>query len=414
LKPRTNTDDTDQNFAIKLHFVFIGSHGRNSERLHMTQPGSVSLPRTIAAFLVTAFAVGVIACGSDDGGGGGTRSIVVFAPETNRLNAYDVNNGFAKQVVIPSHDDDPQNGLDINGMVCFTRHGERRFVAGEDTGQPVSTPGWGYFQLVGDEVGEYSASEIGKMIPTYQEAEDNREPYGCGFLNDGRLLTTDVGNQASGPPTGQLILWFPPYAGPFGSPRYCKLDIAIGTAGGIYVDAQDRVYVASARGDEFGVLRYSPPFPASDDAAGGCGRTDDTGAPLATSVTRERFIAGSGNLPAPSGISQSPEGTLYVSSVINGVINEYDAGGALLRRVLMPASGERAPFSTGTPFGLAIDSEGSLYYADLGIVISLPDIGPGPNLGTLRRIRFAGGEPQAPETIDSGLNFPDGVAVLEE
>lgn len=370
----------------------------------------VSLARACA---LTSIAVGVIGCGSDDGGGAGPLR-VVFAPETNRLNAYDVNNSFAKQTVIPSNDDDPQNGIDINGMVCFTRDGKRRFVAGEDTGQPQRTPGWGFFQLRGDAVGEFSATEVGKMIPTFQDSVDNREPYGCGFLSDGRLLTTDIGNQAAGPPTGQLIIWFPPYAGPFGSPRYCKLDVDIGTAGGIYVDDLDRVYVASARGDGFGVLRYSGPFPTSDDAAGGCGGMDGTGAPLATNFVSEQFITGNGSLPAPSGIARSPQGTFYVSSVLNGVINEYNTSGEFLRRVLMPASGERAPFSTGTPFGLATDSDGSLYYADLGVVISLPDIGPGPDLGTMRRIRFIEGAPQAPDLIDSGLNFPDGITVLED
>jgi hypothetical protein len=352
-------------------------------------------------------------CGNDDGSGGGAGgpSTIVFNAETNRLNAYDVTNGFTKQTVIPSHADDPQDGLDINGQICFTPDNSH-FVAGEDTGQPVETPGWGYFRLDGDEIGDFSATEVGKMVATFQPSDSNGEPYGCGFLSDGRLLTTDVGNQATGPETGQLIIWFPPFEGPFGSVRYCKLDVAIGTAGSIFVDAQDRIYVASARGDDYGILRYSPPFPASDDAAGGCGQTDVTGAPLADNVGRERFIVGSGSLPAPSSIVQSPSGTFYVSSVINGAIIEYDVNGALIRRILTPERGDVAPFATGTPFGLGIDGDGSLYYADLGVVLDLGDIGPGPNLGTVRRIRFVDGEPQFPETIDSMLNFPDGIGIL--
>ena len=43
-----------------------------------------------------------------------------------------------------------------------------------------------------------SAKQIGKLMPTYQGSLDNAENYGCGFLPDGRILTTDVGNQASG------------------------------------------------------------------------------------------------------------------------------------------------------------------------------------------------------------------------
>lgn len=352
-------------------------------------------------------------CGNDDGsGGGGVQSTIVFNAETNRLNAYDVTDGFTKQTVIPSHADDPQDGLDINGQICFTRDGSRHFVAGEDTGQPIDPAGWGFFRLDGREIGDLSATAVGKMVTTFQTSMNNGEPYGCGFLSDGRLLTTDVGNQASGPETGQLIVWFPPFEGTFGSVRYCKLDTAIGTAGSIFVDDQDRIYVASARGNNYGILRYSPPFPTSADAAGGCGQTDDTGAPLADNVSRERFIVGSGSLPAPSGIVQSPAGTFYVSSVLNGAIIEYDEDGMLIRRILTPERGDVAPFATGTPFGLGIDGDGTLYYADLGVVLDLGDIGPGPNLGTVRRIRFIDGEPEFPETIDSMLNFPDGIGIL--
>jgi hypothetical protein len=367
----------------------------------------------IAATLLTALGTSLLGCANDDGSGGGGQSILVFAPETNRLRAYDALNGFVGQTVIPSHSDDPQNGLDINGAVCFTRDGERRFIAGEDTGQPVSSPGWGFFQLEGDAIGNLSATEIGKLVPTFQSSTSNREPYGCGFLSDGRALTTDVGNQADGPPTGQLILWFPPFEGPFGSPTYCKLDIAVGTAGGIWVDDEDRIYVASARGDGFGILRYSPPFPTSNDAAGGCGMTDGTGAPMADQVNKEVFIPGGGTLAAPSGIVQSAQGTFYVSSVINGVIAEYDADGTLLRRILRPPVGQQPPFDTGTPFGLGIDSNGTLYYADLGIVVNFPDIGPAPDRGTIRYIGFENDEPLEPVTIESGLDFPDGLGVLE-
>ena len=90
---------------------------------------------------------------------------------------------------------------------------------------------------------------------------------------------------------GQLIVWFPPFDSR--QVRYCKLDVGIATAGQIYVDDQDRIYVASARpgNPSTGVLRYTGPFPTSGDAAGGCGKKDATGAPMADSVSREPFVA---------------------------------------------------------------------------------------------------------------------------
>jgi len=334
---------------------------------------------------------------------------IVFNGEQNRLNAYSLSrdSGYRKRTVIPSAADDP-NGRDINGQICFAPDGSGRFIAGEDTGQPNPPQGWGWFQLAGRGIEDLTARQIGKLTPTYQTSLDNAENYGCGFLSDGRLLTTDVGNQAAGPANGQLIVWFPPFEGPE-NPRYCKLDIAIGTAQGIYVDEQDNVYVASARGAP-GIYVYRSPFPTSDTAGGGCGRIDPTGAPLADEVRKERFVADP-NVPTPNAIARSPRGTFYVSSVLNGVIAEFDAEGRFLRRILKPVPGEELPFpSTGTPLGLGIDSNGTVYYADIGLTKALS---PGRNLGRVRRIRFRNGDPLPPDTIDSGLNFPDGIGILE-
>ena len=72
------------------------------------------------------------------------------------------------------------------------------------------------------------------------------------------------------------------------------------------------------------------------------------------------------------------------------------------------------PYSTGSRFGLGIDSEGSVFYADIGIIITSTSVGPGPDAGTVRRIRFVDNQPQPPEKMDGGLDFPDGIGVLEE
>lgn len=336
--------------------------------------------------------------------------VIVFNGEGNNLNAYAATPPFKKQNVIRNHDEDP-NGLDLNAQICFFPDGSNRFVAGEDTGQPNPPQGWGIFKLSGKKVGKLSAKQVGKLTPTYQGSLDNAENYGCGFLSDGRILTTDVGNQASGPGDGQLIVWFPPFNSR--DVDYCKLDIGIATAGGIYVDKQDRVYVASARPPSSGVYRYTGPFPTAGDAAGGCDGTDGTGAPMATTVKKELFIAPDNGLLTPSAIVRAPNGYLYVSSVFSGFINEYDADGTFRRTVLQPPTGEalgEKPYSTGTPFGLGVGPDGTLYYADIGIVISPDGVGPGDE-GTLRRLQFVKGEPQAPETMGTGLAFPDGIGV---
>jgi hypothetical protein len=70
------------------------------------------------------------------------------------------------------------------------------------------------------------------------------------------------------------------------------------------------------------------------------------------------------------------------------------------------------PYSTGTPLGIGVGPDGSIYYADIGIVISSGGIGPGNDTGTVRRIRFVHGVPQAPQTMDTALAFPDGIGIL--
>jgi hypothetical protein len=345
------------------------------------------------------------------------KGVIVFNGEGNNLNAYTAEPPFTKQTVIRNHDDDP-NGLDINAQICFFPDGSNRFIAGEDTGQPNPPQGWGIFQLRGTQVGKLSAKEVGKLTPTYQPSNDNAENYGCGFLSNGRVLTTDIGNQASGPSDGQLIVWLPPFNSR--KVRYCKIDVGIATAGAILVDKQDRVYVPSARAgtsesgtSESGVYRYSGPFPTSDNARGGCGGKDSTGAPMTTSVKKELFIKTENGLGSPIAVVRAPKNGYYVSSVITGIINQYDPNGGYMRAVLQPPAGEtlgERAFSTGTPLGLGVGPDGTVYYADIGITVTGQGIGPGPE-GTVRRIRFVNGAPQPPEIMGGGLQYPDGIGV---
>lgn len=398
-------------------------------------------PRCAALCVVALAAIGA-ACSGDGGDGAptaptppsttartattttavGTPAAIVLNGQGNHLDAYgsepDADGTFATQRVITSAAEDPAGGRDVNGQVCVlgTGDGGTRFIAGEDTGQPDRPAGWGIFELSGDRIGDLRARQVGKLVPTYQASTDGPENYGCGVLSDGRVLTTDVGNQAGGDGDGQLIVWFPPFEGgrfpDFAPVRYCKLDVGLPTAQSILVGDDDTVYVAAARA---GVFRYRGPFPSSDDPAGGCGRTDATGAPLADAVDKELFIApGAHGMATPAGLAPAPDGGFYVSSVFTGVINEYGPDGGFRRTILQPPEGEQLgerPFSTGTPLGLAVDAAGTLYYADIGIVISGDGVGPGRSTGTVRRIRLVDGTPQPPEVMGSGLAFPDGVGV---
>ena len=368
-----------------------------------------------------------------------TFRTLVFNGEDNRLNAYDATTG-EKQTVIPSAADDPEHGLDINAEICFLPdtlryipNGERWFIAGEDTEQNtepgVIKQGWGIFELRGNRIGNLSAEELGKLVPeSFVTESDNPENYGCGVLPDGRMVTSDVGDQLpQDPATGQLIVWFPRArhftgpnaAGDFRRVPHCKIDVQLGTAGGIAVDGTD-VYVASNRpavdsGQPGGVYRYdSTTWPRMRHGKiRGCGREDATGAPLADEdrVGKSLFIPQSPLLVTPSDIVDSGNDTWYVSSVFTGHVAEFDRDGTFLRYVLEPPAGAPIGQLTGiTPFGLGVTPRGDLWVADIGV----QGDGPAAGAGSVVRVRFTrAGEPREPKTIDEGLEFPDGIGVIE-
>ena len=187
-------------------------------------------------------------------------TVFIFSGEGNRLNAYEHPSGEKQTVIWAASDPDAGDGRehrDLNAQICFTDHdGKTFFIAGEDTSQggEGGDPGWGWFELQGETIHELRTTQRGKLVPTYSNAADNPENYGCGFLDDGRLVTSDVGDQLpfSGA-NGQLILWFPDADGgfdegfhlsPAGVPQasdlaYCKIDASIPTAGGIWIDHGD-------------------------------------------------------------------------------------------------------------------------------------------------------------------------------
>ena len=275
---------------------------------------------------------------------------VLFSAEGNNLWAYDTAPPFKRQRVntanhsVGDAPSDP-NGWDINGELCaFSMNGKRYLVTGEDTGQPNPPAGWGVFEVSGANVGDLALERVARLVPTYQPTPDDPDNYGCGVLSDGRIVTTDIGNEASDAANGQLSIWFPPYDSD--TVAYCKLDLHLATGQGIYVDDDDSLYLNSPRpspdpdATSGGVFRYTGPYPTGPDAAGGCGRTDNLGSPLADKVTKERVLStGDHGLASPSGIASGPNGHFFVPSVINGVINEYDGDWKFVQTVVPPPMG---------------------------------------------------------------------------
>lgn len=349
---------------------------------------------------------------------------LVFNGQGNRLDAYSSDPPFEHQRVIDNAQDDPEEGLDINAQLCFYESdGTRYLIAGEDTDQEgEGSQGWGIFEVAGDAIGDLEATEVAKLTPTFS-GESNPENYGCGRLSDGRIVTGDVGNQAGGPATGQLIIWFPPFDS-FDHVSYCKLDVGIGTAGQIVVGDNDEVYITSSLGRSesrpSGVYRFDGPYPSGPTPAQGCGQVDTTGAPLADEVRHTLFIPADHGLSFPAGLVARPQGGFYASSQASGVINEYADDGTFVRTVLEPPEGDELDadgFTFGSPQGLGIGADGTLYYADIGVVRApgqdLLDIGPGEGAGSVRRITFDdSGEPAEPEVMADGLDYPDGIGVL--
>jgi len=382
----------------------VREHGRRSGVTRgRTRPGSVrACLAWLAAAGSSALAPGAVAADSGE---------LLYVAEGNRLHRIDVDSiddpPLLHEVLIERASRDPERGRDINGMVCALPDGSGRFVAGEDTGQPHPPAGWGVLEADGTQVGKLTASS-GAGVP---------DPYGCAFDREGRLFGSDVGDPGFGAPNGQLLLWFPPFdrfPGPPGaypqtdatSGNSCKLATDIGTAGALAIDARGRVYLASS--SRFALYRFSPPFPTSPDAAGGCGSRDATGSPLADRVDREVFVRAPASF---SGLAFARNGNLYAASVATGRIYEYDLDGNRVRTILEPPEW-LPPFSTGYPQGLGVDSRGTLYYADLDLAWRGWMPGPGRN-GKVRRIRFdADGEPLPPEIVIEGFAFPDAVSVL--
>ena len=300
----------------------------------------------------------------------------LLSPQDNQLDVYDLSTGKVTRLI--------EAGVnDVNGQACLHPDGSGNFFMGDDTRQPDERAGWGLF------------SPEGVMLSKIAEPESpgeakQPEPYGCAVDAERRLFVSDVGSGRFGQNDGKLILFFPPdYA------SSCFLDTTMKIASAIAIDEEGNVYVAEST-PPGRVYRYSPPFPTGPDDAD------------RIPVNRSTFIEDP-NLKTPMGIVRAPNGNWYVSSVfLPPVINEYDANGAFVRTILAKGAG-------GNPAGLAVDSKGTLYYADLGLEKRADSdlVGPARGKGTVRKVTFdRDGNASPPEILGSGLTFPDAVSVL--
>jgi hypothetical protein len=370
----------------------------------------------------------------------------VLSPEGNHLWAYDSKTRAHQLVYRAQNGSNPgelapagSERRDINGQICVSPD-QRHFISGEDTVIPPPggggsshdprIAGWGYHEISGNSLGSIFARQVGKLAPEAGEGPGytgDPDNFGCGFLDNNRIVTSAIGDTLPGQPAnGQLFLWFGPFDAGFrqeaepsgvkffvGEVPHCQIDDTLATAGGIAVDDNGDVYVATNRPNEdftvpSGIWRYRGRWPTS--------MAECTPEFLAANVHKKQIIPHTKGLlfdlfsPTPSAVVISPDDTLYVSSVFTGTVSEYTKAGIWVRDIypfspIAPRSGPTGK----TPFGLAVTADGALWIADLGIFVAEPINGQ----GSLIRVGFTENRDPGlrPKTVRSGLTFPDGLGV---
>ena len=441
--------------------------------------------RTITAVALAAFVVaGAGACSSPSRSAGpttttpssptssdssGTSSTtapqaqaIVFATVDGNIDAYLSVPPYTRQRVIAAGT--APDGTEPHGQICFSPDGSRRFVVAETkpAGTAPAGAGWGLYQLTGNDVGSLRVRRVSGWTSPSGASTEAPTTYGCGFLADGRLLTTDLGNQRAGAPTGRLVEWFPPYD--TGNPGSCVLSSAVATPLGLSVDGADNVYLASARAPTAGVWRYSGAYPA--DASGCVTATTGPAAPNTSTTTTPPLPspsttapgptvtpgpgpgpdAGSGTDPgtgsggratspaavtatllippaggpasAPTSVAVTPDGqSVVVASAPYGALTAYGLDGSVITPILSDPSAKMVgttPLPGGTPLGVAVSTDGAVFYADPGLVQGADGvIAPGERTGTIRRVATTPGfaSPPPPDTMGDSLRAPDGLGI---
>jgi len=352
------------------------------------------------------------------------KDAVVFVTVGGNIDVYSTQPPFDRQRVVAAGT--APDGSEAHGQVCFLPDGSRRFVVAEtrpaQAGKPAGA-GFGLYQLTGDDVGTYRVARIGGVADPAASAGGGTTTYGCAFLPDGRLFTTVVG-AASGAPTGQLTEWFPPFTA--AGATHCTIATGLATPGGLAADRSGGIEVAVSRAPGAGVWRFSGSFPTSATACGALSpptttASDHGGGPttVASGLSAVLLVAaGPHGLSAPAAVAASADGKgIVVSSPPDGVIDSYDLSGRFVSTVLAPKAGEQlgaTPRTWGTPFGVAVNADGAVFYADPGLLKSANGtIAPGTLVGSLRRIVVTGGKAAPPQLVNGHLPQPDGLGIFD-
>ena len=360
---------------------------------------------------------------------------VVLSTQGEYMDGYLVNGkAFPPRVIVDDPDPHPPDSLTVppyiggrhlNGKVCFfpqrVRKHRHQYVVADDAYREacldphppqarcavtdpkspfyvgVSLDGWAVFGANGKWTRQHINVQGEPHVDQNDDPQGAKDPQGCAFLPDGRLISTDVGSEQTGVNDGALMVFFP--GGPHGGYQtYCFLDKSLADPGMPVLDDAGNIYVPEPQA--LRVTKFSAPFPSS---AADCANAEQlVTAPPAKSTW---LASGTGGLVIPGSIARVRKSDhFYVAGVLAPpIINEYDANGAFVRNIV-PANVPK------NPLGMDVGRDGTLYYAEL----NLDPATFSPRCGSVSMVAFdPSGNPQAPVTLGTPLNFPDGITVVE-
>src|SRR5262249_45752507 len=146
------------------------------------------------------------------------------------------------------------------------------------------------------------------------------------------------------------------------------------------------------------VSKFTAPFPLP------------SGSDCSYTGTKQAFIQDTGSfVPISIARRPTPSGDKWVvGNVVPPAISEYNLDGSFSR-----------PLATEQPTpgvaGVAVDANGNVYWANLGLAPCDTILCPVDGLGTLWKLSFdpVTDTPLAPVLLEQGLTYPDGVAIAD-